>query len=53
MELYRMDQEINDRGILVDQQLVENAVLCDNQYRQMVMTRAYELTGLSNPNEVL
>ena len=50
MELYRMDQEINDRGILVDQQLVENAVLCDNQYRQMVTARAYELTGLSNPN---
>lgn len=50
MELYRMDQEVNDRGILVDQQLVENAVLCDNQYRQMVMARAYELTGLSNPN---
>ena len=45
-----MDQEINDRGILVDQQLVENAVLCDNQYRQMVTARAYELTGLSNPN---
>lgn len=50
MELYRMDQEINDRGILVDLQLVENAVLCDNQYRQMVTARAYELTGLSNPN---
>lgn len=50
MELYRMDQEINERGILVDQQLVENAVLCDNQYRQMVTARAYELTGLSNPN---
>lgn len=50
MELYRMDQEINDRGILVDRQLVENAVLCDNQYRQMVTARAYELTGLSNPN---
>lgn len=50
MELYRMDQEINDRGILVDQLLVENAVLCDNQYRQMVTARAYELTGLSNPN---
>lgn len=52
MELYRMDQEINDRGILVDQQLVENAVLCDNQYRQMVTARAYELTGLSNPNSL-
>ena len=50
MELYRMDQEINDRGILVDRQLVENAVLCDNQYRQIVTARAYELTGLSNPN---
>lgn len=50
MELYRMDQEINDRGILVDQQLVKNAVLCDNQYREMVTARAYELTGLSNPN---
>ncbi len=50
MELYQMDQEINDRGILVDQRLVENAVLCDNQYRQMVTARAYELTGLSNPN---
>ena len=34
----------------MDQQLVENAVLCDNQYRQMVTARAYELTGLSNPN---
>ena len=45
-----MDQEINDRGILVDRKLVENAVLCDNQYRQMVTARAYELTGLSNPN---
>lgn len=50
MELYRMDQEINDRGILVDRQLVANAVLCDNQYRDMVTARAYELTGLSNPN---
>lgn len=50
MELYRMDQEINDRGILVDQQLVKKAVLCDNQYREMVTARAYELTGLSNPN---
>lgn len=50
MELYRMDQEINDRGILVDKQLAESAVLCDNQYREMVTARAYELTGLSNPN---
>jgi DNA polymerase len=50
MELYRMDQEINDRGILVDRKLVSSAVLCDNQYRDTVTARAYELTGLQNPN---
>ncbi|MCD7752239.1 MAG: DNA polymerase [Lachnospiraceae bacterium] len=49
-EFYRMDQEINDRGILVDRQLVASAVLCDNQYRDQVTARAYELTGLSKPN---
>ncbi|MCD7752139.1 MAG: DNA polymerase [Lachnospiraceae bacterium] len=49
-EFYRMDQEINDRGILVDRQLVASAVRCDNQYRDQVTARAYELTGLSNPN---
>lgn len=48
--LYQMDQEINDRGILVDRALVENAVLCDTQYKEAVTARAYELTGLANPN---
>lgn len=50
MRLYQMDQEINDRGILVDRELVENAVLCDTQYKEAVTARAYELTGLDNPN---
>ena len=50
MKFYQMDQEINDRGILVDQKLAANAVLCDNQYKDAVTARAYELTGLSNPN---
>ena len=50
MKFYQMDQEINDRGILVDQKLAANAVLCDNQYKDAVTSRAYELTGLSNPN---
>ncbi len=48
MELYRLDQEINDRGILVDCNLVE----CDLQYKELATTRAYELTGLNNPNSV-
>ena len=50
MRLYQMDQEINDRGILVDQELVANAILCDTQYKEAVTARAYELTGLDNPN---
>lgn len=50
MSLYQMDQEINDRGILVDRELVANAVLCDNQYKEAATARAYELTGLENPN---
>ena len=48
--LYQMDQEINDRGILVDQMLVDHAVTCDTEYRDQVTKRAYELSGLENPN---
>ena len=48
--LYQMDQKINDRGILVDQTLVEHAVTCDKEYRDQVTRRAYELSGLENPN---
>ena len=49
-ELYRLDQEINDRGILVDPVLVARAIECDGQYREKTTRRAYELTGLANPN---
>lgn len=52
MELYRLDQEINDRGILVDRELVAGAVECDLQYKEETTRRAYELTGLNNPNSV-
>ena len=48
--LYQMDQEINDRGIMVDPVLVTHAIECDNLYKEIVTARAYELTGLSNPN---
>ena len=49
-ELYRLDQEINDRGIMVDPVLVTRAIECDEQYREKTTKRAYELTGLANPN---
>lgn len=50
MKFYQLDQEINDRGILVDKKLVSSAVECDLQYKDQVTERAYELTGLANPN---
>lgn len=49
-ELYQLDQEINDRGIRVDPLLVERAIDCDLQYKEQTTRRAYELTGLDNPN---
>lgn len=48
--LYRLDQEINDRGVMVDPVLVKHAIECDLQYKERATARAYELTGLSNPN---
>lgn len=50
--LYQLDQEINDRGILVDPVLVDHAVKCDLLYKEHTARRAYELTGLNNPNSV-
>ena len=50
LELYWLDQEINDRGIMVDPQLVNHAIECDQQYKDYTTQRAYELTGLENPN---
>lgn len=52
MEVYRLDQEINDRGVMVDQKLVGQAVSCDLLHKELATRQAYELTGLENPNSV-
>ncbi len=52
METYRLDQEINDRGVLVDLALVHQAISCESLHKEIVTKRAYELTGLENPNSV-
>ena len=51
-ELYCMDQRINDRGIMVDMELVTQAMTCDLLYKETATKRAYELSGLDNPNSV-
>lgn len=50
--LYCMDQRINDRGIRVDTQMVGQAIACDLLYKEAAAKRAYELSGLENPNSV-
>ncbi|NRY61488.1 DNA polymerase [Clostridium beijerinckii] len=51
-EFYVLDQRINDRGLLVDMKLVDAAISCDHQFTVAATEKAYELTGLENPNSV-
>ena len=48
--LYTVDQLINDRGVLLDRQLAENATRFDNEYKAQLLEEAKALTGLDNPN---
>ena len=50
---YHLDQEINDRGIAVDKELVRQAVAIDAMSREHLMAALKEKTGLENPNSVL
>ena len=47
--LWTLDQEINDRGILVDLDLAANAIQMDEIHRGRNMIAAVQLTGLENP----
>lgn len=51
-KLYCMDQRINDRGIMVDPELITHAVACDLLYKETATKKAYEISGLENPNSV-
>lgn len=51
-EEYRLDQEINDRGIGVDMELVRQAIAIDTRSRERLTAVMRELTELENPNSV-
>ncbi len=51
-EEYRQDQEINDRGIGVDMDMVRNAIAIDGRSKAELSAAMKELTGLENPNSV-
>ena len=50
--LYAIDQSINDRGVLLDMELVRNAVRANTIHEARLNEEALKLTGLSNPNSV-
>ncbi len=50
---YRLDQEINDRGIRIDRQLVKQAILIDGIAKADLTEKLKALTGLENPNSVI
>lgn len=46
---YALDQRINDRGVLIDEDLVAAAVAAEAAARERYLTEARKLTGLPNP----
>ena len=51
-EEYHIDQEINDRGVALDMELVKQAILLDARSRSELTQAMKELTSLENPNSV-
>jgi len=50
---YHLDQEINDRGIALDMQVVENAIAFDEKSKSELMLSMQNITNLDNPNSVV
>ena len=51
-EEYHIDQEINDRGVKVDMELVQQAIQMDTRSRQELLEAMKRVTSLENPNSV-
>ncbi len=49
---YILDQVINDRGIRLDMDLVEEALRCDERAKQELTYLMQQMTDLDNPNSV-
>jgi DNA polymerase len=50
---YILDQQINDRGILLDMPFVKQAIRCDEQSKAALTRSIREITDLENPNSVI
>lgn len=52
-EEYRLDQEINDRGVALDMTLVRNAIKADEESRAELTGLMRDMTDLENPSSVV
>lgn len=50
---YHLDQEINDRGIMLDMQVVKNAITFDEKSKSELILSMQNITNLDNPNSVV
>lgn len=50
---YHIDQEINDRGIMLDMDVVKNAITFDEKSKAELMIAMQNITNLDNPNSVI
>ena len=48
--IYAVDQIINDRGVLIDMQLVDNVRKYMDDYKTQLLNEARSISGLDNPN---
>ena len=49
-DLWCLDQRMNDKGVKIEPTLAENAIKIGDQYREKLLTKCKQLTGLENPN---
>lgn len=52
-ELWALDQNVNDRGVGIDMDLVRAALLLDEETSAVAKEQLKTLTGLDNPNSVM
>ena len=52
-EEFHLDQEINDRGIMIDAEYVEQAIRLDAVTKEHLTKKMQNITGLENPNSVI
>lgn len=51
-DLWSLDQRINDTGVLIDQELVNNILVYNETHQEELIERAQEITGVDNPKSV-